>query len=106
MAAIATILPPYFQEPYYGEPAEPTISAYQSMSAHPAFQRFSFEELRLAHYNVHRKEARTYLSDTSKLMTTQQRSALKMTHPSRTIRAAVDNTDKYVLSEDSCEFCS
>lgn len=106
MAALATILPPYFQEPYHGEPAEETIAAYQSISAHPAFQRFSFEELRLAHHDVHRKEARTYLSDTSKLMTTQQRSALRMSNPSKTIRAAVDNTDKYVFSGDSCEFRS
>lgn len=106
MAASPTVLPPYWLEPYLGEPAEQTIAAFQSISSHPLVRNLSFEELRLAPYDKHREKLKPYLSDTSKLMTTQQRSVLRLTPPSRSIRAAADNTDKYVLSEYTCERCS
>ncbi|GAB7335170.1 hypothetical protein MBLNU13_g07000t3 [Cladosporium sp. NU13] len=95
MAASPTVLPPYWSEPYLDEPAEQTIAAFQSISSHTLVQNFSFEELRLAHYDNHREKLKPCLGDTSKLMTTQQRSALRITPPSRSIKAAADSTDKF-----------
>lgn len=106
MAASAAAFPPYWLEPSHGDPPEQTVAAYLSISAHPLVQNFSFEELRLKYYNNHGEATRPYLSDTSKLMTTRQRAALRMTPPTRAIRAEADNTDKCVSSEDTCKRCS
>ena len=101
MAASATVLPPYWSEPFDGH----TV-VYQSISFHPLVQKFSFEELRLAHYEHHREKLKPYLSDTSKLMRTQQRSTLRMTPPFMSIRASAHETDKYVFGEGTYERCS
>lgn len=73
-----------------------TVSAYQAISFHPTKRDVSFEELRLEHYNIGRKEPTTDSSDTSNLMATRQLSALSTVYPVKSIRAVAGGFNKYL----------